>query len=231
VGLVLTQKLASMITIDVGVFNGFQREPVAAGWGDDNDLKDFMARLAVTPIDGLQFAGDFWAGFPVSLDAAEEPFPVAADDAAWQNDTALFGVFEFELTALDPFKAMGEFVASHQTTRTRADPTSAQTETDTTGLGGWFHVSYTFKSLFGSGGHLEAMARFDYYDLDIDLADTTLMRVTVGPQFFLEGIHSQIRLNYILNLADPAVFGDPDESRLTRIEQGHEVWLQAAVEL
>ncbi|MBI5487623.1 MAG: hypothetical protein HY905_09845 [Deltaproteobacteria bacterium] len=240
VGVNITQRLTPMFQLDVGVFNGFQRVIQAGGWGDDNDPKDFFVRAQVKPLDGLLLAVDYWLGFPVSLDRAvaddpatpaneahaAAPFAISATDPTYQNDTAHFFVFEAELTAIENLHLLGEFVYTRQTLRTQDFGGANPAETDIEALGGWFHVGWTFDDLFGAGADLELVARFDMLDPDIDQADNQMMRFTFGPQFFLEGLHSQVRVNYLLNLSQtpstPAT--DFDDIR-------HELWVQVAVEI
>ncbi len=241
VGVLITQKLTPMFQLDFGVFNGFQRSPQVGGLADDNDLKDFLVRAAVKPVEGLLFALDFWAGFPASID--ERPndpatptvderlnrttFALSATDPTLQNDSDYFAVFETEVTALDPLKIMGEFVYTHKAIHTVTDPVNPYTtgrEFSMDGLGGWFHVGYLFKDLLAAAADFELVARFDYYDPDINTANNGQMRVTFGPHFFLEGLHSQIRLNYIFNLFQTAPDNKWEDMR-------HEFWLQAVVEI
>jgi hypothetical protein len=242
-GLLVTQKIAGMLTIDVGVFNGMQRAIEAGGWGDDNDAKDFFFRVAAVPTAGLNIALDFWAGFPNSvwtppadpatpwIKPTATAFAMSADDPALQNDTNFFGVFEVEANMVENLNLMGEFVVTHQITRSQtvdpADPAlRIGSENATTGLGFWVHGGYTFKGLLGAGSDLEAAVRLDYFDRNIDVADTSQMRVTIGPHFFFEGIHSQIRLNYVLDMIDFPAAADPMFADVR-----HELWLQAVVEL
>ena len=244
-GLLITQKLTNLFQLDLGVFNGYQRTADRNGpatWADDNDLKDFLVRAAVKPLDGFLFAADFWAGFPNSLDAGvaddpatpgnerrdPAPFALSATDPTYQHDSAYLVAAEVELTLLDPLKIEGEFAYSHQTSRTRsADTPPVDSETTVDGIGAWFHVAYLFKDLLGEGNDLEAMARFDYFDPDIDVGDNGQMRLTIGPQFFFEGIHSQLRLNYLLGMAQSSLSAGDDSWD----DQRHEIWLQAAVEI
>lgn len=226
VGLFVTQKLTSIFQLDLGVFNGFQREVLAGGWADENDLKDFFVRAQVKPIDGLLFAADFWAGFPASLNSEGDLFPVAADDPTWENDSAYFAVFEAEFTMVPGLKLMGEFAYTHQTVRTLDTTSGARSSADTDGIGGWFHAGYLFADLLGAGADFEVVARFDYWDADMDNDDNDALRLTVGPHFFLEGLHSQIRLNYLFNASQ-----NPATTDTGFDEQRHELWLQAVVEI
>jgi hypothetical protein len=197
VGLLITQKLTPMFQLDVGVFNGFQRTPqTTAGWGDDNDYKDFFVRASTRPVDGLLLAVDYWLGFPASLDRA-----VIDDPTTPANETHASA--PFALSATDP---------------------TLQNEID--GIGAWVHVGYNFKDLLGAGADFELVARFDYFDPDIGVSDNGQMRVTFGPHFLLEGLHSQIRLNYMLNLQQTALTAATDFD-----DQRHEIWLQAVVEI
>ena len=240
VGLNVTQRLTPMFQIDVGVFNGFQHTLEAAGWADENDLKDLFARVQVQPVDDLLLAVDYWLGFPVSLDRAVDddpatpadethaasPFAVSATDPTWQNDTAHFLVVEAAFTAVDGLRVFGELAYSRQTLRTQDLGGGNPAETRADALGGWLHVGWTFEGLFAAGIDLELVARFDMLDPDINTPDNQMMRVTFGPQLFLEGLHSQIRLNYLANLSQtsrtPAE--DFDDVR-------HELLVQLTVEL
>jgi hypothetical protein len=240
VGLNITQRLTPMFQIDVGVFNGFQRTLEAAGWADENDLKDFFARVQVQPVDDLLLAVDYWLGFPVSLDRAvaddpstpldethaASPFAVSATDPTWQNDTAHFLVVEAALTAVDGLRVFGELAYSHQTLRTQDLSGGNPAETRVDALGGWVHVGWTFEGLFGAGMDLELVGRFDVLDPDIHTPDNQMMRVTFGPQFFLEGLHSQVRLNYLANLSQTPL--TPGE---TFDDVRHELLVQLTVEL
>jgi hypothetical protein len=240
VGLNVTQRLTPMLQLDVGVYNGFQRTIEAGGWTDDNDLKDFFARVQVQPVVDLVFAVDYWLGFPVSLDRlvaddpttpaddthAPAPFALDATDPTWQNNTAHFLVVEASFTAVENLRVMGEFVYSRQTLRTQDFGGGNPTETDVDVLGGWLHVGWTFDDLFGAGADLELVARLDLLDPDIHRAGNQMMRVTVGPQFFLEGLHSQIRLNYLANLSQTT----PPPSKAFH-DVRHELVVQLAVEI
>jgi hypothetical protein len=124
---------------------------------------------------------------------------------------------------------MGEFAYTHQTIRSMdATVTPAvRASSSIDGIGAWFHVGYLFKDLLAAGADFELVARFDYFDPDINTADNGQMRVTFGPHFLLEGLHSQIRLNYMFNISQSALTpGDEawDDMR-------HEIWLQAVVEI
>jgi hypothetical protein len=231
VGLFVTQKLTPVFQLDLGVFNGFQRNPdltrfTFSNFGDENDPKDFFVRAQVKPIDGLMFAADFWAGFPASVDSDGDFFPLTATDPTFENDSNYFAVFEAEFTMIEGLKIMGEFAYTHQTVRTLDTGTGTRSEAETDGIGGWFHAGYLFKDLLAAGADFEVVARFDYWDADMDNDDNDTMRLTIGPHFYLEGLHSQIRLNYLLNMSQNAATTDTgfDDMR-------HEIWLQAAVEI
>lgn len=232
VGLFLTQKLTPVFQLDLGVFNGFQRNPdltrlTFSNFADENDPKDFFARAQVKPLEGLLFAADFWAGFPASLASDGNFFAVAADDPTLENDSNYFAVFEAEFTMIEGLKIMGEFAYRHSTVRTLDTGTGTRSEATTDGLGGWFHVGYLFKDLLGAGADFEFIARLDYWDGDIDNDDNDTLRLTVGPHFFLEGLHSQIRLNYLFNASQSALTPADDAFDDLR----HELWLQAVVEI
>ncbi|MBN1769859.1 MAG: hypothetical protein JXB32_01255 [Deltaproteobacteria bacterium] len=232
VGLFVTQKLTPMFQLDIGVFNGFQRNPdltrlTFSNFADENDPKDFFVRAQVKPIEGLLFAADFWAGFPASVDSDGDFFALSATDPTLENNTNYFAVFEAEFTMIEGLKIMGEFAYTHQTTRTMDAATGARSEATTDGIGGWFHAGYLFKDLLGAGADFEFIARLDYWDADMDNDDNDSLRVTVGPHFFLEGLHSQIRLNYLFNAAQTPLTPTDDGFD----DQRHELWLQAVVEI
>jgi hypothetical protein len=240
VGLLVTQKLTSYFQLDMGVFNGFQRVVQTGGWADENDLKDFFVRASTKPIDGLMFAVDYWLGLPASLDRAvvddpttpanethaASPFALSATDPTLQNDTDHFFLFEAEFTMVEGLKLMGEFAYTHQTIRTADASLANPAETTVDGVGGWFHAGYAFKDLLGAGADFELIARFDYFDPNIDVGDNTMMRFTFGPHFLLEGLHSQLRLNYMFNAMQTTLTPSTDFD-----DQRHEIWLQAVVEI
>lgn len=198
VGLLVTQRLTDAATIDAGVFNGYQHTETPGSWADENDAKDVMFRLAARPTEGLLFAADYWLGFPMSLDAAGHPF-AAGDDETYENDIAHMFVFETEITIVENLKIEGEFAYAHHTTRT-LDAGGARGEATTQAVGAWGHLGYLLKGLLDGRGDLELFARYDYFDPDIDAGGNAAMRITLGPQFFLEGLHSQLRLNYAFGL-------------------------------
>ncbi|MDI7268946.1 MAG: hypothetical protein QME96_13225 [Myxococcota bacterium] len=222
IGLLATQRIADIVTIDAGIFNGRRREPVHRPWEDDNDLKDVMARVAVRPVERLLLAVDWWLGLPASLDEAGNPFQVSTTDGTLENDTAQFLVLEAEWSPVRGLKLQGESAFSWQTTRSSAAD-GARTSASFSAFGAWFHAAYVFEGLLGPGSDVELAARYDYFDQDTDTGRNTWMRVTLGPHLFLERLHSQVRVNYSISLFDAPY------DRWA--EQRHEIAVQATVEI
>ena len=226
VGLTLDQTYLGKWTVDLGLYNGWQRSPTAGTFADDNDWKDFLLHVAYSPRPDWIFAADGWLGFPESLSTAETPAPfnVAGRTSLLEHDTVALGVLEAQVVK-GPWKAEGELVASRQTVRT-IDDADVRSSKTVVGQGGWLQGGRLFPDLIGKGRNLEGIVRLEWYRPDKDIVNSSdIGRLTVGAHAFLEGLHSQIRLNYLLNFKGVDGLGDflPDRRS--------EIWLQLTSEV
>ena len=60
----------SYVDLTFGIFNGYQEGVKGNDWGDNNDAKDFLARVDIKPVKGLKIGLFTWLGSP--YDAAED---------------------------------------------------------------------------------------------------------------------------------------------------------------
>ncbi|MBW2277903.1 MAG: hypothetical protein JRF63_10445 [Deltaproteobacteria bacterium] len=130
---------------------------------------------------GLRIRAASFFAFPQSIDATRR------DGSAIEDGTETHMQPVIEARYLDyGFDVMlggaATFVERHE----------ADIRDDYYSMGGMAHFGYTI-----IGDWFQLFARGEFWDPEMGHSGDDQLRVTAGPQLFLEGIHSQIRINYI----------------------------------
>ncbi|MBN1945552.1 MAG: hypothetical protein JW797_07735 [Bradymonadales bacterium] len=193
---------------------------------DNNSLKDFLVRMSLHLSPAVTLGLHLWFGFPHAYTVAQ-----AADGsdrlvfASWAGDRNTSDlVLQGGLSA--EYRTSTMHVAGEVMARTvsfdQAMPTSVAGLTDTAeridslmSLGAWLHFGYLYD------GWLEGVFRVDWLEPAMeDIYDTDqVIRVTVGPQFWLEsGNHFRILVNYFTNLYYQDDNRDPDHNIQTQFQ-------------
>jgi hypothetical protein len=169
-------KLTSWIEIEGGLFNGGKNS-----WADVNSQKDIIAGLLFKPLPGLKIRLSNLFSFPLVQVKAENP-----DDPP----------YEFQETQFLPniearYQDYGfDLILGGALRITQRDDDDSRENEISMGLTG--HLGY-----FLIGDWFQVIARLDVFDPSNKIKGNTQIRITAGPQFFLENIHSFIKLNYM----------------------------------
>jgi len=164
------------ITVIGGIYNGGKNS-----WIDDNDAKDFLAGVHLNPIDGLNINASCFFAFPKiqnGVDSDGELFSKGVEQRVQPILEARYQDYGFDII-------LGG--AADIVTRSSRD-----LRRDYVSFGFLGHLGYTIV-----GDWLQLFARFDVWEPNTVYKNDERFRLTVGPQFFLDGIHAQIRINYL----------------------------------
>lgn len=149
---------------------------------DDNVGKDFLFRFIARPIEGLQLGGYVWYGMPQYkwLDVATD---TVKDDA---GNLIHFGIEAGYLH--EKFNVLAEYAMRriYYPSGTDVDPDPLVSH------GGYLHLGYKFIEM------LEVMMRGDYFDTDMDSDLGQQIWGTLGLNYYLDGVHARMTLEYIM---------------------------------
>lgn len=176
-GLEARADVAGWLSAFGGVFNGGVNS-----FGDDDDYKDVLVGAALRPAPGLEIRAAAFFAFARSdleLPGLEEGGlpPEGAQRHVQPILEARYrdrGLHFLLGGALDDVR------------RASRDPRDDVLAFGVTGHAGVIVV----------GDWLELFARVDYFDPDAGSGRDDQLRVTAGPQVYLDGLHGQIRVNY-----------------------------------
>ena len=179
-GLEARVEVLDWLAVEGGVFNGGVNS-----FADADDYKDVLVGLWLHPASGFGIrAGSFFAFEASDLVLAQlapgQRAPSSAERHIQPILEARYRDHGFDLIvggALDIVR------------RADRDPRS-----DYLALGAMGHVGYMIV-----GDWLELFARVDVFDPSDYTRGDEHLRVTAGPQFYVEGIHGQIRVNYMFD--------------------------------
>jgi len=176
VGLETQIRVIEFLAFEVGVVNGGRNS-----WGDTNDAKDFIAGILVEPAPGLRIRAASFFAFPQSIDGTRRDGTEIEDGTETHIQPiieARYQDFGFDVI----LGGAASFVERHE----------SDIRDDYYSMGGMAHFGYTL-----IGDWFQLFARAEFWDPEMGHSGDDQVRVTAGPQLFLEGIHSQIRVNYI----------------------------------
>jgi hypothetical protein len=169
-------RIIDFLAFEAGVFNGGLNS-----WGDDNDAKDVIAGILLEPAPGLRLRAASFFSFPRAVGATREDGTAIEDGTETQIQPII--ELRYQDYGLDlMLGGAASFVERHEQD-VREDYYSA---------GGMAHVGYLL-----IGDWFQLFARGELWDPDVGGGGNDQLRITAGPQLFLESIHSQIRINYI----------------------------------
>lgn len=179
-GLETRVEVLDWLALEGGVFNGGVNS-----FADVDDYKDVLVGLWLRPAAGLELRAASFFAFEVSDLAVAQLEPGQRAPSGSERHIqpileARYNDHGFDLIiggALDLVR--------------RAE---RDTRPDVLAFGAMGHVGYMIV-----GDWLELFARVDVFDPDAELRDDEQLRVTAGPQFHIEGIHGQIRVNYMFD--------------------------------
>jgi hypothetical protein len=176
VGLDVQIRVIDFLAFEAGIFNGGRNS-----WGDDNDAKDVIAAILIEPVAGMQIRAASFFAFPRTIDAIRRdgtPIEHGTETHIQPVIEARYQDYGFDVM----LGGAASFVERH------AD----DTRDDFYSMGGMAHLGYTL-----IGDWFQLFARGELWDPNVGHRGDDQIRLTAGPQLFLEGIHSQIRINYI----------------------------------
>lgn len=220
VGLDAQIRVVDFLAFEAGLFNGGRNT-----FGDDNDAKDVIAGILLEPVAGLRIRAASFFAFPTAIGATRQDGSAIAGG----TETHIQPIVEARYTDFGFDVMIGgaaSFVERHE----------ADTRDDTYSMGGMAHLGYLLV-----GDWFQLFVRGEIWEPDVGIAEDDQLRITAGPQLFLEGIHSQIRINYLYDrfggaaamcrvyLGVPACSGAADVPAAKR--NASTVMIQAAVDL
>jgi hypothetical protein len=179
-GLEARVEVLDWLAVEGGVFNGGFNS-----FADADDYKDVLVGLWLHPVPGFEIrAASFFAFNASDLVLAQlapgQRAPSGAERHIQPILEARYRDHGFDLIAGG---ALDVVHRAHHDTRP-----------DTIVLGAMGHVGYMIV-----GDWLELFARVDIFDPSDLTRDDEHLRLTAGPQFYIEGIHGQVRVNYMLD--------------------------------
>ncbi|KPL07714.1 hypothetical protein AMJ86_03225 [bacterium SM23_57] len=182
-------------SVYLGCFNGADG---VNNTNDNNDAKDFMARLDVNPEMenmSLLVGGQFWMGRH------------RIDEDHDKNNTAFGGFASLDYNKMVKFR--GEYLMKTVVEGWDKDPTNSAL--DDLGSSGFYAMAG-----YCATDWLEVLARYDKYDPNTDCDDDGVSAITFGTNFMIHKYNAMISLNLIKNdeewdLQDPAYPNDPDK--------------------
>lgn len=172
------------VDLTLGLYNGYQAsfnaDTLAIGlagndWADDNDSKDFLVALNVTPIEGLRFGVFHWQGMP-SVDTEDEEYDFDA--------TRTGGLIDYHRQGLH---LAAEYVMGSNGFSEIHD------DLEDIDSNAWMaQASYAFNPTW------EILARYEGADPNTDTDDDGIDALTLGVNYSIESINARIGANYIM---------------------------------
>lgn len=191
VGIQTTTK-TEYVDFNVGIFNGADQPN---NFSDNNDAKDLLLRADIKPpIEEakIRFGGYAWIG------SADPGFGLTEEGTVKRNRFGGFAKVDYKATEDVTVKFRGEFLMASTEHLTFADMDSV--------------ASVDAQAFFAHVGiqpnpKVEVLFRYDFHDPDTDqsyeagvTADDEESWLTVGLNYYLEGLNSMFYLNYILKM-------------------------------
>ncbi len=192
-----TNTITEFVDFGVGIYNGADQKNNTA---DNNDAKDFLFRAVLKPkmekVD-IRVGGYAWLGF-----ALPEPFevvdntvtPAVTTTYTFPEKTASknrFGGWVKVDHKTLPLKIRGEFLMASD--EYPADVTMSTTNTIDA-------MAYFAQGSYELRSDIEALVRYDFYDPNTDLEDDGETWLTIGVNYYLDGLNSMFYLNYIAKM-------------------------------
>ncbi len=175
-GIAASVEVLDGLTFEAGVFNG-----APDGLDDDNDRKDFLAGLLVEPAPGLDIRASSLFGFPEARGALREDGGEIERGAETHVQPVLEARWrDFGLDLM--VGGAADFAGRHE----------EDVREDYLAWGALGHVGYLV-----AGDWLQLIARAEWWEPSDAGSGDGQLRVTAGPQFFIEGLSSQVRVNYV----------------------------------
>jgi hypothetical protein len=196
------------LPVKVGVFNGMPETPpaianplntymeigtvplsgaavTASNATDNNRDKDYMARISYKLKKELSLDLNLYLGMPPNtINAKRYDLVFMGGPGVEYNDGKLHLVGEFMFRNI----SFGNEGAADAITS----------------FGAWAHAGYRFTDL------IEGVFRVDVYEPNMDNDNDMLMRLTAGPNFWLEDKHFRILVNAFLNMPMETATGSPN---------------------
>lgn len=179
VGLEAELELTEWLQAGGGIFNGGKNT-----WLDDNDRKDLLAYLTLTPLPGLAVRASALFQFPEVQDGVAKD----GDPLTSGHETHIVPILEARYRDFGFDVQAGGVVAF----ATRDDD---DTREDYKAYGFLAHLGYVVV-----GDWLELFVRGEYLEPDDGTPADDEWRITAGPQILVHGIHAQVAVNYVQDI-------------------------------
>jgi hypothetical protein len=180
------------VDFNLGIFNGADQPN---NFSDNNDAKDFLLRADIKPpIEEamIRFGGYAWIG------SADPGFGLEEEGTVKRNRFGGFATADYKATEDITVKFRGEFLTASTEHLTFAHIDSVAT---TDAIAFFAHVGVQ------PDPRVELLARYDFHDPDTDqsyeagvTADDEESWLTIGLNYYLDGLNSMFYLNYILKM-------------------------------
>lgn len=168
----------------------------------DNDTgKDILVRILGKPFKGFTFGAYLWYGLPQytywvagSDIASEEPVDSRANLVHFGIEARYLGdkfciLAEYAMRRID-------FPGNATRLELRDDGHVLQPINKSMAHGAYLHVGYRFIK------HMEIMLRGDFYDADMNKDGGREIWPTLGVNYYLDGIHARVTLEYIVKIRE-----------------------------
>lgn len=187
----------TMFLLEAGVYNG-----TGINTNDENDQKDWVGKVCIQPIKGIQFFGNYTYG-TYGHKVAE----VNVNDPFWQDP--LYGHEDFQQysggLAIDymGLDLAGEWMGMH----TDYIHNALGIADEAWDMYGWYvHLGYKIDTGYDYFHTVEPIVRYEYLDPDTnkDCINDLGRIVTYGLNVWIDKHYAKLQLNYVWNINDSA---------------------------
>lgn len=179
IGLEAELEIKEFLHVGGGVYNGGVNS-----WLDDNDRKDFVAHIDITPLTGLAIRASALFAFPeanggirldgTAIERGHETFISPILEARYQD-------FGFDVMA-----GFASAIIKRHDNDIRRDYNS---------YGVMGHIGYILV-----GDWFQLMVRGEWWEPNTQTPDDEQVRITAGPQFLIENLSAFLSINYIQDI-------------------------------
>jgi hypothetical protein len=179
IGLDVELEIKEFLRVGGGIFNGGKNS-----WRDENDRKDFVAHIDVTPLSGFTIRASTLFAFP------EVQGGITADGTTIENgyETVISPIVEarYQDFGLDVMAGFAAAIVRRHDNDIRQDYKS---------YGVMGHLGYILV-----GDWFQLMLRGEWWEPDTKTSHDDQVRITAGPQFFIENLGAQLSINYVQDI-------------------------------
>lgn len=187
-GMMLFGKPHEKVSYNVAMMNG-----TGAGEEDDNRNKDYVARVVLSPFEGVNFGGSYRFG-------KSAPAATGVED---EDEVVRYGA-ELEVEHGN-FLLQGEYIYGEDTgSYTTGGGCGGDPEVH---IGSVDREGYFFQGLYMTEWNLQPVVKYEYYEPNFDADDDVVETITFGFNYFIND-WTRLQLNYLYECEEVEVMND-----------------------